>query len=129
MFLVVIWPSAARSTIYRMEWFLDSGCTDHIINNENYFVESNKFENPINVKIGDGQGQKATSVGNVITKFVTNYNETEVELKDVFFVKEMDRDLMSFGKFTDKAKIVSIENTSKIYTHENKLIVAANNSK
>ena len=69
---------------------------------------------------------KATSVGNVITKFVTNCNETEVELKYVFFVKEMDRNLMRFGKITDKAKIVSVGNTSKIYTHENELIAVAN---
>ena len=52
----------------RVECVLDSGCMEHIINNENNFVEYNKLENPINVKIGDGRAMKATSVCNVITK-------------------------------------------------------------
>ena len=67
----------------RLEWVLDSGCTDHIINYGKYFVKSNRIENPINVKIGDGRIPKTTKVGNIITKFVTNSSEKEVELKDV----------------------------------------------
>ena len=79
----------------RIEWILDSGCMDHIINDENYFIKYNKLEKPINVKIGDGRTLKATSAGNVITKFVTSDNATEVELKDVVFVKDIDRNLLT----------------------------------
>ena len=68
--------------------------------------------------MGDGRTLRATSVGNINAKFVTNYNETEIELEDVFYVKEMDKNLMSFGKVTGKAKIISVRSTSKIYSRE-----------
>ena len=109
-----------------LEWVLDSGCSDHIINNDKYFVKVNKLVNPINVKMGDGRTLKATSVGNIKAKFVTNYNETEIELTDVLYVKEMDRNLMSFGKVAGKAKIISVGSTSKIFSKDNKLIGVAN---
>ena len=81
-----------------MEWVLDSGCSDHIINSDKYFIKVNKLRIPINVKVGDGRTLRAISVGNIKGKFATNYNETEIELEDVFYVKEMDKNLMSFGK-------------------------------
>ena len=37
-----------------IEWILDSGCTDHVINNENYFNNSIKLKEPIKVRVGDG---------------------------------------------------------------------------
>jgi len=39
----------------KVEWILDSGCTDHIINNESYFTYHVCLKNPINVKVGDGR--------------------------------------------------------------------------
>ena len=107
-----------------LEWVLDSGCSDHIINDDKYFVKVNKLDKPVNVKVGDGRVLKATSIGEIKTKFVTNYNETEITLTDVYFVKEMDRNLMSFGKISNKTKIVSMRNTSKIYTKENLIGIA-----
>ena len=108
-----------------LEWILDSGCSDHIINSDKYFVKVNKLENPINVKVRDGRTLTATSVGNIKATFATNYNKTEIELKDVFCVKEMDRNLMSFGKVAGKAKIISVGSTSTIHSRENKLIGVA----
>ena len=107
-----------------LEWVLDSGCSDHIINDDKYFVKVSKLDKPVNVKVGDGRVLKATSIGEIKTKFVTNYNETEITLTDVYFVKEMDRNLMSFGKIANKTKIVSMGNTSKIYTKESLIGIA-----
>ena len=109
----------------KLEWILDSGCSDQIVNDDKYFVKFKKLENPINVKVGDDRTLKATSIGDIKTKFITNFNETEIILTNVFFIKEMDRNLISFGKITEKAKTVSVGNTSKIYSDE-KLIGIAN---
>ena len=38
----------------RIDWLLDSGCTDHIINNDKYYSDSINLKTPVNVKIGDG---------------------------------------------------------------------------
>ena len=64
-------------------------------------------------------------IDHIIKKCITNSSEKKVELKDLFFVKEMHRNLMSFGKVADKTKIVSMGNTSRIYTRENQLIAVA----
>ena len=39
----------------KIEWILDSGCTDDVINNENYFNDAIILKEPINVKVGDGR--------------------------------------------------------------------------
>ena len=88
----------------KLEWILDSGFSNHIVNDDKYFVKFKKLENPIKVKVGNGRTLKATSIGNIKTKFVTNYNETEIILTNLFFIKEMDRNLISFGKIGKKAK-------------------------
>lgn len=51
----------------KIDWLLDSGCTDHIINNDKYFSESIIFKEPVNVKIGDGKIFLATKLGYVIS--------------------------------------------------------------
>jgi len=43
----------------------------------------------------------------------------------MFYVREMDKNLLSYAKVTDKNKIVSKDNTSKIYNEYNKLIAIA----
>ena len=109
-----------------MEWVLDSGCSYHIITDDKYFARVNKLENPINVNVGDRRTLRATSVADIKAKFITNYNETEIKIKDVFYVKEMDRNLMSFGKVAENLKIVLRGNNAKIYNRENELIGVAN---
>ena len=49
----------------------------------------------------------------------------ENKLINVFYVKEIDRNLINYGKVTNKNKIVSIENTAKIYNSNGNLIALA----
>ena len=109
----------------RIEWILDSGCTDHIINNESYFTNYVYLKNPINVKIGDGRSVQATKVGQVQTYFLIYGKRMNIKISNVFYVREMDRNLLSFAKVTDKNRVISIDNTSKIYNENKKLIAIA----
>lgn len=52
-----------------INWLLDSGCTDHIINDERYFEKSINLKQPVNIYLGDNRSVKATKIGNVITYF------------------------------------------------------------
>jgi len=36
-------------------WYLDSGCTNHIVNDDKYFDKFITLKNPANVKIDDGE--------------------------------------------------------------------------
>jgi len=48
-----------------------------------------------------------------------------MKISNVFYVREMNRNLLSYAKVTDKNRIVSKDNTSKIYNEYNKLISTA----
>ena len=48
--------------------------------------------------------------------------EREITVSNVFLVKEMDRNLLSYARITDKYKIVSIQNQSLIYNRTGKVI-------
>ena len=93
----------------KIEQISDSGCTNHVINDENFFNKAIDLKELINIKVGDGRILKAIKVGYVNSKFKTfNNNMTYIELNDVFYVKDMDRNLMSSAKVTDNYKVVSI---------------------
>ena len=82
----------------RIDWILDSGCSDHIINNDSYFSKFLILKSPINVKVGDGRILKGTKVGNVITHFIVDGTKVEITISNVFYVEDMDKNLISFCK-------------------------------
>jgi len=82
----------------------------------------------INIKVGDARSVQATKVGNIQTYFLTygrRMNIMNMKISNVFYVREMDRNLLGCAKVTDKNKIVSKDNTSKIYNEYNKLMAIA----
>ena len=43
-------------------WLFDSGCTDHIINDVNYFDKSIDLKESVNIYLGDNRSIKATKI-------------------------------------------------------------------
>ena len=108
--------------LQKVDWILDSGCSDHIINDKSYFVEHCKLDKPVFVKVGDGRPLKVTEVGKVLMYLYVDGVEREITVSNVFLVKEMDRNLLSYARITDNYKIVSIQNQSLIYNRTGKVI-------
>lgn len=108
-----------------IEWILDSGCTDHIINDDKFFDVCVILEKPVDVKLGDGRMMKATKVGRVNTMFKVDIKEVQITLNNVVYVREMKHNLLSYAKVTDKNKIISYNDTSKIYNPFRELIAIA----
>lgn len=96
-------------------WLLDSGCTDHIINNDTYYETFMSLTEPTKVKVGDGRILEATKVGNIRLNFKVYGSLSQILLKNVFFVKEMKANLLSYSKITQQHRIISQGNYSKIY--------------
>lgn len=109
----------------QIEWLLDSGCTDHIINTDKYFDACEILNKPVKVKIGDGTILEAIKIGNIKTNFLVYGKNSEVTLTNVFYVKEMKANLLSYSKITDKHSIVSSGRVSKIYNSYGKIIAVA----
>lgn len=109
-----------------INWLLDSGCTDHIINNESYFFNCIDLKIPVDVKLPDGKMLKATKVGTVKVYFKNYYNVKHIDLKNVYFVKGIKQNLLSFSKITKNCTIVARNENAKIYNQSRELVVVAN---
>ena len=108
-----------------LQWLLDSGCTDHIINSVDYFDKCIDLKEPINIYLGDNRYIKATKIGNVVSYFDAFGKKNEVNMSNVFYAEKMSTNLISFGKLTDNNTIISKGNIAKIIDKNNELIAVA----
>jgi hypothetical protein len=90
-----------------VNWLLDNGCTDHIINNDEYFDECIELREPVKIYLGDNSVVKVTKVGNAISCFETFSKRNEIVMKNVFYAKNMHSILISYGKIIENNMIVS----------------------
>lgn len=97
-----------------ISWLLDSGCTDHIVNNDKYFDKCILLKEPINVYLGDNRIVKATKIGNVLSYFNAFGKMNLVDMINVYYVKDMKSNLISYSKITENNMIVSKNNMTKI---------------
>ena len=56
--------------------------------------------------MGDNRSIKVTKIGTVSTYFATFEKKNKVNIKNVYFAKEMNMNLISVGKLTDKNNTV-----------------------
>lgn len=81
-----------------VEWLLDSGCSDHIVNNDEYFYECTTLKTPVSVKIADGRMLKATKIGNIIHDFEVYGEKVRNKMSNVYFCS---RDGPKLNKFRE----------------------------
>uniref|UniRef100_A0A2S2R071 Copia protein n=1 Tax=Sipha flava TaxID=143950 RepID=A0A2S2R071_9HEMI len=108
-----------------IDWLLDSGCTDHVVNRNDVFVNSIELKNPVNVNVGDGRALKATRVGQISSYFKVFDKYVRIDMSNVFYVKDMTANLLSLSKITVKNKVVAQNNTAKIYNSNSVLLAIA----
>lgn len=104
-------------------WLLDSGCSDHIVNDAKYFTDMKKLEKPVNIKVGDGYLIKALGIGKIVVKFVVGNVENVVDINDCYYAPEMEKNLLSFSKMTDRGnKLLAQNDIVKIFNEKENLI-------
>lgn len=109
-----------------INWLLDSGCSDHIINDCKFFDEYVNLKEPLDVKLPNGKTVKATKVGNVKTYFKAYHYENEINIKNAYYVKDINQNLLSFSKITKTSYTIIAKNDNpKIYNENRKLLAAA----
>ena len=64
----------------KINWLLDSGYSDHIINNCKFFDKYVNSKKPIDVEIPDGKILKATKICNVKTYLKMYYNDNVIDI-------------------------------------------------
>jgi hypothetical protein len=92
-------------------WFLDSGCSNHMSGNKDWFIEMDEqFRH--SVKLGNGAKMMVMGKGSV--KLVTA-GLTQV-VRDVFFIPELKNNLLSIRQLQEKGlAIVMKDKACKIY--------------
>lgn len=108
-----------------IKWLLDSGCTDHIINDDKYFENYMLLKEPVNVYLGDNRVVKATKVGNVTSYFDAFGKKNVVDMKNVFYVKDMQSNLISYSKITENNTIISKGKMTKIIGYHGRVTAVA----
>lgn len=64
-------------------------------------------------------------MGTINAIFVVESREFQVTVKNVFYVKEMKQNLMSYAKVTNNNTIISYNNIAEIYNKQNELTAIA----
>ena len=65
--------------------------------------------------MGDKRSVKATKIGNVVIYFEAFGKLNRVDIKNVYYAKDMSNNLISYGKMTDNSTIISKGNESRIF--------------
>lgn len=101
------------------DWFLDSGCNNHICSRKEYFVDFNEqFED--NVKLDNNELLVVKAKGNVRLQI---NNQIQV-ITEVFYVPDLKNNLLSIGQHQEKGLAVLIKhNSCKTYYHERGVIM------
>lgn len=87
------------------KWVLDSGCTFHICLVKGYFIEFHDFDRG-RVMMGNNDVCKIIGIGNIRLKL---YDVTIKELKQVRFVLDLKRNMISLGMLDQMGYSVRIE--------------------
>lgn len=77
------------------------------------------------MRLGDGRVLNATKIGKINTIFKVYDNDNEITMYNVFYVKDMKQNLISFSKVTNKNKVISVGNYAKIYNKYKNLVAIA----
>jgi len=106
-------------------WIIDSGCTGHLINNENYFSECEELKEPVDVMLGDGRTLQASKFGQVDIIVEVEGRQMNITLTNVLYVQHLNVNLISYARITEKNEIISKGDTTKIYKPNGELVAIA----
>lgn len=101
------------------DWFLDSGCSNHMCNRKEYFADLNE-QFADNVKLGNNAILVVKGKGNVRLQI---NNQIQV-ITEVFYVPDLKNNLLSVGQLQEKGLAVLIQhNSCKVYHPERGVIM------
>lgn len=89
-------------TSEEIEFLLDSGAADHLVNKIEYLSDVTDLKIPVKFKVAKQDHViEATKVGKVKFKLKNGAKDEYGEIVNVYYVPELDRNLLSVGSITD----------------------------
>lgn len=104
---------------YHKVWFLDSGCSNHMCGNRDWFFDLNE-DFRITVKLGDDSKMLVMGKGSVKLKM----NNVVHIISGVYYIPELKNNLLSVGQLQEKDLTITFKhNMCKVYHPEKGLII------
>ena len=79
----------------KVEWCLDSGCTDHITSNKSDFVQYWELGQASKAEIADGKHLKIEGYGTVIGYSIMRNKMVSLQIQNMLYVPEANKRLFS----------------------------------
>lgn len=109
-----------------LEWLIDSGCTDHIVKTDKYFYTSRVLKNKVEVKLGNSNIIKASMIGNIMCEFKFGNRNVLVDVRNVYYVPDIGRNLLSVSAITLAGNSVIFKNEYvEFYNSQNRFLFSA----
>lgn len=116
--------SESVTVIDNIRFCIDSGCTDHLVNNKNVFKEIVILDKPVKIAVAKNNNYlSAIGVGNILAYGIVNGKHLEYLIKNVFYVPELRRNLLSVKKLEQEGIKVTFENGKVKLINKNNCLV------
>ena len=79
----------------KVEWYLDSGCTDHITPNKSDFVQYWELGQASKAEIANGKYLKIEGYGTIIRYSIMPNKKASLKIQNVLYVPEANKQLFS----------------------------------
>lgn len=109
----------------KLEFYLDSGATDHLINSRIHLKKEEMLSSPIRINVAKtGQACHAESKGNI--EVVLGIINIIAEIKDVLYIKDLRCNLLSVQKLANAGIKTIFDEDRAILKKNGKIIAVAN---
>ncbi|UYV80202.1 hypothetical protein LAZ67_18001996 [Cordylochernes scorpioides] len=107
-------------------WLLDSGATNHVCRNKDWFVDLREVSSdPIMTASGTTE---AKGYGHIFLQTFIHNESIEIKLNNVVYVPNVRRNLLSVSKIEENGNRVTFRNmVARVFNPENRIIAEATN--
>lgn len=107
-----------------LKCFVDSGCTDHLVNDKCFFSNYIELKEPISIAVAKNHSFiKAIGVGNINCYSKVNNERIPCNIKNVFYVPDLRKNLLSVKRLElANMKVEFQDGFVKLYQGDNNLI-------
>ena len=113
MSLLAVDEEAFSSEEKCYDWFVDNGASKHITNNSNYFTDFEVFKSPHGITAASGKILPAVIKGTLKILTKIKGEKQFKELKEVWYVPDINKNLFSVLAAQDRNKNSRFESTAK----------------
>lgn len=118
--------SASSASLANNCWFIDSGCSNHMSSNREWF--SDLVPVSVDISVADDRKVKAVAKGKVRFQVCDENDIKTIELSDALYVPELQASLFSVGKAASRGFNVEFMSESCIISKNNEVIIQARKS-